>query len=142
MKPCEVVAPKVTFLKTRKGTYIFPMRERGTYVINNDLIFQTESAKEFELHIEPKTLVKVYNKTITDYYINADGGKILPEAYERKKDGLVQNAHFHNYDYEFGNLDEEYDYKKFIQIWKRVDKEVEIREDIPFAIGGVIYSVG
>lgn len=140
MKPCEVVVPKVTFLRTRKGTFIFPMRERGTYVINNDLIFQTDSAKEFELHVTPATLVKVYNKTVTDYYINADGGKILPETYERNKEKLVKNAHYHNYDYEFGNLDEEYDYKKFIQTWKRVDKEVEIREDIPFAIGGVIYS--
>lgn len=138
---CATIKPKVTFLRTRKGTYIFPMRERGTFVINGELVFQIEGSKEFELHVEPTSLVKVYTKTIIDHYINDDGGKILPETYERKKENLLKNAHCSNRgEYEFSNLEEEYDYKKFIQIWKRVDKEVEIREDIPFAIGGVIYS--
>lgn len=141
MKPSEVIAPKVTFLRTRKGTFIFPMRERGTFVINGDLVFHMEHPKEFELHIEPKSLVKVYTKTVIDYYVNADGGKILPETYDRNIEELVKNAHYsHKCEYVFENIDEEYDYKKYIQKWKKEYKVVEIREDIPFAIGGVIYS--
>lgn len=141
MKPSEVITPRVTFLRTRKGTFIFPMRERGTFVINGELVFQTEHHKEFELHIEPKSLVKVYTKTVIDYYVNVDGGKILPETYDRNIEELVKNAHYsHKCEYVFDNIDEEYDYKKYIQKWKKEYKEVEIHEDIPFAIGGVVYS--
>ena len=146
MKTAEAkVEPRVTFLETKKGTFIFQMKEGGTFVVNDDILFISDATsygiREFEIHAKPKTLVKVYTKSVIDHYVDADGSKILPETYDRKIENLVRNAHYCNRgDYDFSNLDEEYEYKKFIRSWTKVNKEVEIREEIPFAIGGVIYS--
>jgi hypothetical protein len=132
----------INFLKTRKGTYIFNIKEFGTFVINDKITITNESygTHEYELHALPiKVTKKKATSTIT-HYVNSDRIIISVNDYNKKLKELMAKGYEGNDDYEFDNLDDEYAYKKFVKTWEVQYEHKEIDEIVPFNVNGLIYS--
>lgn len=135
---------KITFLKTRRGTYIFTIKEWGTYLINGTIKIVADGInRDFEISVIPETVVKEYFEKVITLYTSKDGvTTISPDFYQMELKQLLMKARNSDGfgDYTFDNIDDEYAYKKFLDSWIPTRINKQIFEDIPFELGGVVYS--
>lgn len=109
----------------------FILLDRGEYLIDNEIVSVTEYGKSRVKVINENDVRLVKTTTVTDHYINVeDGSTMTATEYNAKHSELTKHRTYDDYDDEvWDSLEDEFNYKKFMQLWKRVDKNIQTISD-------------
>jgi hypothetical protein len=128
-----------------KGLTYVRLTHAGSYLIDGEL-FEKDSpygVKEIRCK-NPDDIRMVDIKLIITHYEKADGDNLSINSYEIRKNELHSKGWYDEEDgWQFKNLDDEYDYKKFILNWKPIQKTIQtISEPIKLEKINIKYNTG
>lgn len=121
--------------KNKQGNYLitFP-GNRNTWEVDGKEALLGYSNRTLETDIIPKEVFEVWQRTEIDYYQHCEHEKgctdrLSFESYDRELQLLTAKG---DLDICFDNLDDEFNYKRFIRTWNRVFKT--IIDKIPYRV--------
>lgn len=124
-----------------KGIYYIDNLPRGIYELNGERVDLTGYNERVILDLDQEVnLFKINNTKVIDYYIDSEGNKLSEVEYSKQKSKLTKNMS-DDYEMSFDDLDEEYAYKKFIQNWKEVYKQITTQKRVTFDIKHTMYNL-
>ena len=110
----------------------YVLLERGKYLVDGNVVMiDTYYGKEQVGVKDENNIRKISETKVTDHYINIeDDTKMSEYEYEEKRKELVKHRTYDEYDDAvWDSLESEFNYRKFSQTWKRVDKVIQVISD-------------
>lgn len=126
-----------------KGIYYIDNLPRGIYELNGERVHLSGYNGKIILDLDQEVnLFKINTTKVIDYYIDSEGNNLSEVEYSKQKSELIKNTYEDsNYEMSFNDLDEEYAYKKFIQKWKEVYKQITTHKRVTFDIQHTMYNL-
>ena len=109
----------------------FVLLEKGKYLIDGEVV-TVNSYKEEQVGVKDENNIRKISETkVTSHYINIeDNTKISKFEYEERKSELLKHRRSDEYEsYIWDSLESEFNYRKFLQTWGRVDKYIQTTSD-------------
>lgn len=142
-----------SLIKLPEGTYEISFNGKTTCVSHHG---HYNSTKEIEVDGVDE-IRKIQEHSVRSHFEDSEGNKLSVEEFEQKKSELIKNANiceFEHYGLEFENLEEEFEFKKFMRTWNPIQRlsivksdplpleriNVQFRTDNPFIVSGLSYT--
>jgi len=120
-------------MKTIKALYIEETKSymvklpNGVYKIDGE-IFTSDENQEIALKsLDNIFLLTMQSKII--YYVNAEDKILSIDEYEKEIQKLKSKGEYLDYEWVFDNLDDEFNYRKFIRQWTPISKRIVVVEE-------------
>ena len=124
-----------------KGIYYIEL-QTGLYEIDgvkNNIDYSSNKVI-IDLDSSPEIYKITYQKKIK-YYKDSVGNSLTPEEYNSKIIELTKNSERYGNDYEFNDIDEEYEYKKFYKSYQPEFETIEIKTKVIYSIKYNVYNL-
>lgn len=115
-------------IKFKESDFYSIKLRRGHYLIDDQYL----SIDEYEANVQVKDINKVIpttRKDIIHFYTDSNNNVLTVNQYIDEKQKLIQDNLDENGDIIWKSLEDEFKYKKFLQIWNPIYKSVEIKGD-------------
>lgn len=142
---------KVKIIKDQGGRYLLP---RNSIVFNtgatghdtvsrtvNGIDIPTTSYNSGPIQIPYPTEIKVIktSKVKVAYRDHKNNKTIFVEQYNTLLNDITSKGEYDDYQWEFDNIDDEYEYKKFTQTWQSVYEDV--KEEVVFTDFDIVSTI-
>ena len=123
----------------------FVLLGRGDYLIDGEVV-SVDSYEKSKIGVKDENNIrKIRNTTVIDHYINVeDNTSISKYEYEERKSELLKHRTLNEYEEDvWDSLENEFNYRKFIQTWDRIDKDIQVISE-PILVEKVVlkYNTG
>lgn len=123
----------------------FVLLGRGDYLIDGEVV-SVDSYGKSKIGVKDENNIrKIRNTTVIDHYINIeDNITISKHEYEERKSELLKHRTLDEYEEDvWDSLESEFNYRKFIQTWDRIDKDIQVISE-PILVEKVVlkYNTG
>lgn len=142
---------KVKIIKDQGSRYLLPRNsivfktgatgyDSVHRTVNGIDIPTTTSYNSGPIQIPYPTEIKVTTtRKVKTTYVDNEGFVINPSKYEELLQKITSKGEYDDYQWEFDNIDDEYEYKKFLQTWKSVYQD--IKEEVVFTDFDIVSTI-
>jgi len=105
---------------------------RGIYLIDGK-IFEVHNYNGMFQVKDIKNIIPITRTTVVNYYTSNGDDKLSVKLYKKQQDALLINRKYDGDEYIWDSLDAEFIYRKFLEKWKPIKKNIEIKGE-PYSV--------
>lgn len=122
----------IYYVELQTGLYEIDGVKTNIDYSSNKVIIDLDSSPE---------IYKITHLKKIKYYKDTVGNTLLPEDYNSRINELTKNSERYGDDYEFNDIDEEYEYKKFYKSYQPEFESIEVKTKVIYSIKYNVYNL-